>query len=113
MILHKLDAGVVIRRVELVRDVPAERAELAPFLHDRVQEGHAVQHRLPLVHVADLQEVLLHAGIRPLQTGANALRRLVREFNGHLKSGIGVSRTEKYYHIFPKISKIIIFQKQI
>lgn len=84
MILHKLHAGVVVRGVELVGDVPAQGAELAALLHDGVQEADTVQHGLPLRHVGDIQEVLRDAGVRPLQTRLDALRWLVGELDGDL-----------------------------
>lgn len=48
VVLHKLDSGVEVSLVELIWDVPAQWAVLAPFLDGRVQEGYTVQHRPPL-----------------------------------------------------------------
>ena len=85
MILHKLHAGVVVGGVELVGDVPAQGAKLAALLDDGVQEANAIQHRLPLRHVGDVQEVLRDAGVCPLQTRLDALRWLVGELDGDLR----------------------------
>ena len=58
VVLDELHSRRQVGRVELVRDVPAQRAELAPLLHDGVQERRGVQHRLPLRHVGHVQLVL-------------------------------------------------------
>ena len=44
MVLHKLNAGVVVGGVELIRDVPAQGAKLAAFLHHGVEYAQAKQH---------------------------------------------------------------------
>ena len=84
VILYKLDAGVEISRVELVGNIPPEGTEFPAFLHGGMQEGHTVQHGFPLRHVGDVEEVLRHTRVRTLQTGLDALRRLVGEFDRHL-----------------------------
>lgn len=48
VVLDKLDAGGKIGLVELVGYVPAQRAELAAFLDDGVQEGYCVEEWGPL-----------------------------------------------------------------
>ena len=58
MVLDELHGGVEVGLVELVGDVPAQRAVLPPLLHRAVEERHAVQHGLPLHHVTDVQQVL-------------------------------------------------------
>lgn len=84
MVLHKLNAGVVVGGVELIRDVPAQGAKLAALLDDGVQETDTVQHGLPLRHVGDVQEILRDACVRPLETGFDALWWLVGELDGNL-----------------------------
>ena len=54
MVLHKLDGGVEVALVELIRNVPADGSELAPLLHRRVEERYPVQDGLPHGHVAVL-----------------------------------------------------------
>lgn len=48
VILNKLYSGIIICCVELVRYVPTQGAKLSPLLHNTVQEGHRIQHWLPL-----------------------------------------------------------------
>ena len=84
MILNKLYAGIEIRRVEFVGDVPAERTELSSLLNDGMQEGHSEQHRFPLRQIGNVEEVLSDAGVGPLQAGPDTLGRLIREFDRHL-----------------------------
>ena len=84
MVLQKLYTGVQIGLIELVRHVPAEGAELAPLLHDGVEEADAVQQAGPLRRRRVLQQVLRHVGERPPQTGPDALRGLVGELDRHL-----------------------------
>ena len=55
MVLDELYGGAEVGLIELVRDVPADWSKLPAFLHGRVEEGDAVQHRLPLHHVGDVQ----------------------------------------------------------
>ena len=88
VVLHELHRRVVVGGVELVRYVPAERAELAPLLNDGVQEGDTEEHGAPLRHVRDLEEVLRDVGVRALQTSLDALRRLVRVLDRHLQTGV-------------------------
>jgi len=85
MVLHELDCGVEVRLVELVGDVPAERAELASLLQDCVHEGDGVEKWTPLGGVRHFQEVGAQALEGPLQAGANPLRRLGRELDRHLQ----------------------------
>ena len=80
VVLNELDGGAEITLIELVRDVPADRAELSPFLNRGMQERYAVQHRLPLHHVCDVEQFLIHEPVRTLETGLHALRRFGREF---------------------------------
>lgn len=54
VILHKLDAGIEVRGVEFVWDVPAQRTEFPPLLNHRVQEGHSIEHGSPLRHIGDI-----------------------------------------------------------
>ena len=58
MVVAELHARLPIGRVELVRNVPAQRSELPSLLHYRVHERHAIEHGLPLRQVADVQEIL-------------------------------------------------------
>lgn len=58
MVLYKLDGGIEVGLVELVRDVPSQRPVLSPLLYCAVEKCHSVQHRLPLHHVTDIQKVL-------------------------------------------------------
>ena len=76
MVLHELDHGSEVSLVELVGDVPAQRAELSSLLHCGVHEGHSIQHGLPLREVADLQLLLAYVGVGPPQSGLDALRGL-------------------------------------
>jgi len=89
VVLNELNSGVKVRRVELVGYVPAERSEFPPLLHDRVQEGHRVQHRLPLRQVGHLEEVGVHRLKGALETCSYALRRLGRVLDGRLKQADG------------------------
>lgn len=41
--------ALAVARVELVRDVPAERAELLALLDHGVEHAHAEQHRAPVL----------------------------------------------------------------
>lgn len=84
MVLHKLNAGIKIGRVELVRDVPAKGPELSSLLHNGVKEGHRVQHGTPLGHVGNVKEVLGDTSVRAFQACFHSLGRLVGEFDGHL-----------------------------
>ena len=61
MVVAELHTGLPIGRVELVGNVPAERTELPAFLHHRVHEWDAVEHRLPLWQVAHIEEILRDA----------------------------------------------------
>ena len=58
VILYELNTRGVISLVELVGNVPAERAELSSLLHCRVEEGDGEQQRLPLSHVDYVEEIL-------------------------------------------------------
>ena len=89
MVLHKLNTGVEIRRVEFIRNIPSQGPELPAFLYDGVHEGDAVQHGLPLGHVGHIEEILAKSRIRPLQSGLDALGRLIGEFDSYLLTDIG------------------------
>lgn len=58
VVLYKLNSGVEVSLVELIRDVPAQRTVLAPFLDRGVQKGYGVEHRPPLGHITHIQQVL-------------------------------------------------------
>lgn len=51
MVLDKLDAGIEVRCVEFVWNVPSQGTKLSPFLDNGMQEGNTKQHRFPLWHV--------------------------------------------------------------
>ena len=59
VLLEELDAGRQVARVELVRDAPAERAELAALVHDRVHEADVEEQLPPLLRVNALQAILV------------------------------------------------------
>lgn len=81
MILYKLYTGIEVGGVELVWNIPSQWSKLPSLLHHRVHEGHAIQHGFPLRHVGNVQEVLAQTGVRSLQTGLDALRWFIGEFN--------------------------------
>eukprot|EP01136_Pigoraptor_vietnamica_P000134 Opistho-1_new@25059 len=85
VVLHKLHAREEVRLVELVGDVPAERAELAALLHRRVEERDRVEHRLPERQVVHVEHVLRDPVVRALEARLDALRRLVRELDARLQ----------------------------
>ena len=85
MVLYKLDTGVVVGSIELVRDVPAKRPKLPTLLDDSVEETDPVQQRPPLRHVRDVKIVLSYACISPLQSSFDSFRWLVCKFNGDLE----------------------------
>lgn len=60
VVLNKLDSGVEVGLVELVGDIPSQRAVLSPFLYRAVEKCHSIQHWLPLHHVTDIQKVLVY-----------------------------------------------------
>ena len=76
VVLHKLDHGCEVSLVELVRDVPPQWAKLPPLLHCGVDEGHPIQHGLPLCKVADLQLLLADVGVGTSETRLDTLRGL-------------------------------------
>mmetsp|Transcript_22137 Transcript_22137/g.48342 ORF Transcript_22137/g.48342 Transcript_22137/m.48342 type:complete len:214 (+) Transcript_22137:1762-2403(+) len=89
--LPHADAQVIL--VELIRNVPANRAELAPLLHDGVEEGQAEQQlaELLVLHAA-LKELGVADGVRGVgaqQTGTQALGRLVCHLDTVLEDGDG------------------------
>ena len=95
MVLNELNGGGEVGLVELVGNVPAERAELAPLLDGGVHEGGAVEHGLPAGDVGDVEHLLGDRGVGALQAGLDALRRLVGELDGGLEEvdgelGIGL-----------------------
>ena len=77
--MHELHCGVMIGSIEFVGNIPAERAELAAFLHGGVQEADCVQKRLPLWQVVHIELVLGNAGKSARQSRLHTLRRLVRK----------------------------------
>lgn len=81
MVLYKLYTGIEVCSVELVWNIPSQWSKLPSLLHHCVHEGHTIQHGLPLRHVGYVQEVLAKTGVRSLQTGLDALRRFIGEFN--------------------------------
>ena len=85
VVLYELDCRREVGLVELVRDVPADRAELATFLDGGVEERDGVQQWLPLRHRHDVDEVLTNDAVRPLQPGLDALRRLGRVLDRRLQ----------------------------
>ena len=87
MVLDELDAGGEVGLVKLVRDVPAEGAKLPPLLDGGVEEGHRVQHGLPLVKVGDVQLLLADAGVGAFEARLHSLRRLVGELDAGLNAG--------------------------
>lgn len=60
VILEELDSGAPVRLIELVGDIPAQRAKLPTLLYDGMEEGDSVQHRPPLYHVTYIQKILCH-----------------------------------------------------
>lgn len=60
VVLNKLDSGVQVSLVELIGDVPSQRAILSPFLYCAVEKCNSIQHWLPLYHVTDIQQVLVY-----------------------------------------------------
>eukprot|EP00964_Phaeocystis_antarctica_P136255 scaffold100686_cov63-Phaeocystis_antarctica.AAC.1 len=89
VVVHELHAGREVGLVELVRDVEAERPELAPLLHDGVHEAERVEHRLPLRLRDGVEHVLAHPRVRTLEARAHARRRLVGDLDGHLQQADG------------------------
>ena len=85
VILHKLYTGSEVCLVELIGDVPAEGSKLSPLLNRGVQEGHRVQHRLPLGQVGVVEHLLSDPSVRPLYAGLYTLRRLVGELDTRLQ----------------------------
>ena len=85
VVLHVRDARREVGLRELVQDVEAERAELAPLLHDGVHEGEREEHRLPL-RVADrVEHVLVEPRVRVAHAEHDARGRLVRELDRELQ----------------------------
>ena len=76
--LHEHDTRAQVGLVELVRDVEAERPELAPLLHDGVHEAERVEHRLPLGLGHRVQHVLVDPSVGRLEPGAHTGRSLRR-----------------------------------
>lgn len=60
VVLHKLDGGIEVGLVELVGDVPPQRAVLSPLLYCAVEKCNSIQHGLPLHHVTDIKQVLVY-----------------------------------------------------
>ena len=89
MILDALNAAGHVRLIEFVLDVPAQRSVLAALLQDGVQEGHGVDQQRPGRRRRVIEQILRDVGEGALETGADALRRLVGELNGRLQQAAG------------------------
>ena len=75
---------------ELIPDVEAERAELAPVLEQRVEEARAVQQLLERLGLGLLLEVRVRvAQVHLVQVGLDAARRLDGHFDRVLQDGDG------------------------
>lgn len=86
-----LDRDPEISLVKLVRNVPADRSELSPFLDKCVKETESEQHPLPSSFVGDAgEEVRIRNRIGHIRTQyveAESLRRFVSHFNAVLQYG--------------------------
>jgi len=71
--------------IELVGDVPAQRAELASLLDSGVQKGDTVEHWLPAGDVRDVEDLLSEQGVGALEAGLDTLWRLVGELERRLE----------------------------
>ena len=89
MVHDKLSAGIEVSPVKLVRNIPAERAKLAPLLHHCVEKGNGVEHGRPGRVVGVVQGVLRDVAVGPLEAGPDALGRFVGEFERHLQQPDG------------------------
>ena len=85
-----LRAGVEVSLVVFVGDVPAEWSKLASLLDRGVQEGHCVEHWLPLREIGVVDGLLARVGVGPLDAGTHALRRLKGVLDGGLQEVDGV-----------------------
>ena len=85
MVLNELNASREVGLVELIGNVPAQRAKLPPLLYCGVEEGYGIQHGLPLGQVGDVQLLLGHARIGTLEPRLNSLWRLIGELDTSLK----------------------------
>jgi len=88
VVLDELDARREVGLRELVRDVEAERAELAPLLDDSVHEGEREKHRAPggIRGARDrVQVVLGEPRVRAVEAGADARGRLVGHLDRHVQ----------------------------
>mmetsp|Transcript_25027 Transcript_25027/g.54625 ORF Transcript_25027/g.54625 Transcript_25027/m.54625 type:complete len:201 (+) Transcript_25027:1527-2129(+) len=85
VVLHELHRRGQVRLVELVRHVEAERAKLAPLLHDRVHEAEREEHNTPLRLRIRVEHVLVDPSIRALETSLDARRSLIGHLDRHLQ----------------------------
>ena len=85
VVLEELDARGQVRLVELVGNVPADGAELAALLHDRVHVAHDVQQLAPLLPRHGLQHVLGHPLVARPHAGLDAHGRLRRDLDRQLQ----------------------------
>mmetsp|Transcript_107940 Transcript_107940/g.247475 ORF Transcript_107940/g.247475 Transcript_107940/m.247475 type:complete len:208 (-) Transcript_107940:3568-4191(-) len=86
VLLKKYQRGLEVRTVEFIGDAPPDRAELSPFLHDRMQEGLHKNQGPPLL-VVDLVQQLLgdRGGVRAVQAGLEPHGGLQGHLDGHLE----------------------------
>ena len=85
MVLYKLYACTQIGLVELVGYVPPQGTKLPPLLHGGVEEGHRVQHRLPLLEVGDVQLVLGDTSVGASEACLDTLWGLIGELDAGLQ----------------------------
>mmetsp|Transcript_57587 Transcript_57587/g.137164 ORF Transcript_57587/g.137164 Transcript_57587/m.137164 type:complete len:324 (+) Transcript_57587:1369-2340(+) len=86
MLLQEEKAGVEVGVVVLVRNAPADGAELAPLLHDTVQEGLHIDQRAPLRQVNLVQKLLRdHGAVGSVQAGFQSRGRLQGHLDGNLQ----------------------------
>ena len=85
VVLYKLYACTQIGLVELVGYVPPQGTKLPPLLHGGVEEGHRVQHRLPLLEVGDVQLVLGDTSVGASEACLDTLRGLIGELDAGLQ----------------------------
>ena len=72
-------------------------------LNDSVQEGDRVKEERPRRVVGVVQSILSDVGVRPLQAGPDALRRLVGELDGHLQQPDGEVLVDLGRHPQPEV----------
>mmetsp|Transcript_106269 Transcript_106269/g.307718 ORF Transcript_106269/g.307718 Transcript_106269/m.307718 type:complete len:669 (-) Transcript_106269:12010-14016(-) len=101
VLLEEEDARGNVASVVLVRDAPAERAELTALLHDRVKEAQAEEELAPHGAIHALEAVLVDQhGVRAQDARLQAGWRLVRHLRRHLQQaerelGVRQGRDEK------------------